>query len=108
MQDPDHVMLCLLPETAPSDISHKIQQKLIEAYCLENHVLVVKVKNPEKLAFLLNKPVATKTEKDNPVTSPSVDSSCLLIEWPPKVQNSKQELRLMELIWSNQVVELPI
>ena len=38
-------MLCVLPTVDASDLSINIQHKLIEAYCWENSVNVVKVRN---------------------------------------------------------------
>ena len=40
---PEQVMLCVLPLVDPSDLGMNIQHKLIEAYCWENSVNVVKV-----------------------------------------------------------------
>ena len=37
-------MLCVLPTVDASDLSINIQHKLIEAYCWENSVNVVKVR----------------------------------------------------------------
>ncbi|KAK3606120.1 hypothetical protein CHS0354_010743 [Potamilus streckersoni] len=50
---PDCVKLCLLPVTTTSNISVHIQHKLIEAYCWENEISIIKVTNAEKLAQYL-------------------------------------------------------
>jgi len=42
-EDPYRIMVCLLPVTAPTEVAMSIQHKLIEAYCLENDIQVVKV-----------------------------------------------------------------
>lgn len=106
--DPDHVMLCLLPEATPDDIATSIQHKLIEAYCLENDIQVVKINNCEKFIELLsNKAPEQKTVNDNPVMSPSVDCSCVLVGWPPKERSNKHENRLMEQLWPNEIIDLP-
>ena len=42
-QEPESVMLCLLPGGTSDDISVSIQHKLIEAYCWENDINVIKV-----------------------------------------------------------------
>lgn len=106
---PDHVMLCLLPGSTPHDIVSSIQRKLIEAYCLENDILVVKVNNCEKLCSLLeNDAVQQKSINDNPVTTPSVDCSCVLVGWPPKENNNKHEHHLLEKLWNNQTIVLPV
>ena len=41
---PEQVMLCVLPSVDPNDLSLNIHHKLIEAYCWENSVNVVKVR----------------------------------------------------------------
>ncbi|KAL3869251.1 hypothetical protein ACJMK2_041957 [Sinanodonta woodiana] len=40
---PDCVKMCLLPVTNTSNISVHIQHKLIEAYCWENEISIIKV-----------------------------------------------------------------
>lgn len=42
-KNPDNAMVCILPAVAPNLISISIQHKLIEAYCLENSIQVLKV-----------------------------------------------------------------
>ena len=42
-QEPESVMLCLLPGGTSDDISVAIQHTLIEAYCWENDINVIKV-----------------------------------------------------------------
>jgi len=42
-RDPDRVMLCLLPETIEQNVSIRIQHTLMEAYCRENGIPVIKV-----------------------------------------------------------------
>ncbi|KAK3606119.1 hypothetical protein CHS0354_010742 [Potamilus streckersoni] len=50
---PDCVKLCLLPVINTSNISVHIQHKLIEAYCWENEISIIKIINAEKLAQYL-------------------------------------------------------
>lgn len=41
---PDDIALCLLPEVVDTDdVTANIQHKLVEAYCWENEIEVVKV-----------------------------------------------------------------
>lgn len=106
---PELVMLCLLPEATPNDIQMSIHHKLIEAYCLENDIHVVKIINCEKFAEILgNQSAQQKSANDNPITSPSPDCSCVLIGWPPKEKVNKHENHLMEKIWHNQIIDLPV
>ncbi|WAR24728.1 GA45A-like protein [Mya arenaria] len=105
---PEEVMVCVLPETAPADITTSMQHKLIEAYCLENDIQVIKIKNSEKMGILLNKDAQLKSEMDNPVTTPTLDTSCVLVEWPPKPHINKHEHRLLDFIWSKQVTQLDL
>ena len=42
-QEPEMIMLCLLPGDSSGDITVSIQHKLIEAYCWENDIIVIKV-----------------------------------------------------------------
>ena len=44
-RSPDTVMLCILPEDASSDVALHIHFTLIEAFCWENDIRVVKVFN---------------------------------------------------------------
>jgi len=64
--------------------------------------------NCEKLNHLLNSSSGQQSENKQPVTAPSLDTSCVLVEWPPKTHKNKHEDRLLDLIWPNQVVVLPI
>ncbi|KAL4236767.1 Growth arrest and DNA damage-inducible protein GADD45 alpha [Mactra antiquata] len=105
----DNVMLCLLPGTSPNDFAMNFQHKLIEAFCLENDILVLKINNVEKLYTLLEeKSPSQKTANDNPVTTPSMDCSCLLVNWPPKMDKNKHENKLIEETWHNQLIEFPV
>lgn len=42
-RSPDSVMLCVLPEDASNDVALHIHFTLIEAFCWENDIRVVKV-----------------------------------------------------------------
>ncbi|VDI01786.1 Hypothetical predicted protein [Mytilus galloprovincialis] len=41
---PETVRLCLLPEMAETDVTVQIHHKLVEAFCWENDIEVVKVR----------------------------------------------------------------
>ncbi|KAK3606122.1 hypothetical protein CHS0354_010747 [Potamilus streckersoni] len=51
--NPDCVKMCVLPMSKTKDISIHIQHKLIEAYCWENEIPIIKVMNAEKLSHYL-------------------------------------------------------
>ena len=44
-RNPDGVMLCVLPENTVDDVTLHIHFTLIEAYCWENDIRVIKVRN---------------------------------------------------------------
>lgn len=50
--DLDDVMLCVLPETSPDDVTNHMHSILIEAFCVENDVRVVKIDCAAKLRLL--------------------------------------------------------
>lgn len=77
-KSPDSVMLCILPEDASSDVALHIHLTLIEAFCWENDIRVVKVDSVEKIEKLL-KETAADLEDDDFTSWPSADYNCLLI-----------------------------
>ncbi|KAK3604493.1 hypothetical protein CHS0354_001173 [Potamilus streckersoni] len=110
--DPDKVRLCILPVTSSTDVAIHIQHKLIEAYCWENEIQLLKVDSAEKLSVILNSGDNKKHQKSKkamPVTTASVDCSCVLVTFPPKGARHKDDesYAFMEHIWSHQVIELP-
>lgn len=108
-QEPESVMLCLLPGGTSDDISVSIQHKLIEAYCWENDINVIKVDCTDKFNELVNgKATDQKTVKKSPVTSPSYDCTCVLVEFPLKGKVNTHETRLLDQQWPHQVIQLPI
>ncbi|XP_063431153.1 growth arrest and DNA damage-inducible protein GADD45 gamma-like [Mytilus trossulus] len=69
---PDDIALCLLPEVVDTDdVTANIQHKLVEAYCWENEIEVVKVDNFLKVGKMVR---TDKTEEDNK------DVGCVLIQ----------------------------
>ena len=46
-RNPDGVMLCVLPENAVDDVTLHIHFTLIEAYCWENDIRVIKVRTKD-------------------------------------------------------------
>ena len=43
--DPFNVMVCVIPATGPDDVSGIIQRTLIEAFCHEYHIRLIKVRS---------------------------------------------------------------
>ncbi|KAK3604491.1 hypothetical protein CHS0354_001171 [Potamilus streckersoni] len=110
--DPDKVRLCILPVTSSTDVAIHIQHKLIEAYCWENEIQLLKVDSVEKLSAILNsggKKMHQKSTNAMPVTTASVDCSCVLVTFSPKDARHKDDesYAFMEHILSHQVIELP-
>ncbi|KAK3604490.1 hypothetical protein CHS0354_001169 [Potamilus streckersoni] len=110
--DPEKVRLCILPVSASTDVSVRIQHKLIEAYCWENEIQLLKVDSVEKLSAILNsgeKKMHQKSTNAMPVTTASVDCSCVLVTFSPKDARHKDDesYAFMEHILSHQVIELP-
>ncbi|XP_071118906.1 growth arrest and DNA damage-inducible protein GADD45 gamma-like [Haliotis cracherodii] len=73
--NPDNVMLCILPDASDHcDVTVHIQHTLIQAFCWENDIQMIKVDSVDKLAVLLN----VKSTNDA-VCGPV---SCALIQFP--------------------------
>ncbi|KAL3869249.1 hypothetical protein ACJMK2_041956 [Sinanodonta woodiana] len=109
---PDKVRLCVLPVSASTDVSVHIQHKLIEAYCWENEIPLLKVGSAEKLSAILHlgeKKIHQKSKKATPVTRASVDCSCVLVTNPTKHKTGEVDVNysLFEDIWPQRVIELP-
>ena len=104
---PEKVTLCILPEvTGETDVSVLIQHKLIEAYCLENDIPVIKVSGLSGL----EKVVQVSNDQNNNAT----DLSCLLIQ--DKEEMEECEKMLSKYYWGliednidpHPVIELPV
>ncbi|OWF48865.1 Growth arrest and DNA damage-inducible protein GADD45 beta [Mizuhopecten yessoensis] len=79
---PDQVMLCILPDSGPGhDVTIDIEHTLIEAYCWENDVRVLKVGNAHVLNKVFNNDVSLREmKKVSRQQSQGVDFSCLLVK----------------------------
>ncbi|KAK6178882.1 hypothetical protein SNE40_011368 [Patella caerulea] len=108
---PENVMLCVLPEAGSENISVHIQHTLIEAFCWENDIRILKVKTSFN----------SKSAVDNspsilcrPISIPN-DTSCMLIEYPKGPLSSADD-KLADFydamisgdIYPKPVIELPI
>ncbi|WAR24004.1 GA45A-like protein [Mya arenaria] len=97
--EPDHVFLCILPETADRITSVRIQHKLMEAYCRENGIPVIKLEIKTAISEMLKQvKVAAKNNHTHPrlerKTSNPRDFNCFLVTDPDVM--SSDELRVQK------------
>jgi growth arrest and DNA-damage-inducible protein len=90
-KSPDSVMMCILPEDSSSDVTLHIHFTLIEAFCWENDIRIIKVDSVDKLRKLLS------VDKDDEMTDPrwpptSLDYNCVLIEYPQQKLSVDEEI----------------
>jgi len=90
--DPYNVMLCVLPTSAGvSNMSLDIHHMLIEAFCREYDIRLVRVDSMTKMAEVVKgRPQST----DNGVKltrSPSTDTSCLIMQYPEEGTSAEEE-----------------
>lgn len=87
-RDPDNVMLCILPNNDTNDVTLHIHYTLIEAFCWENEIRLIKVDSAEKLAKLLGEKKPSRPLNDNDIASGRItrnstaDFNCILVEYP--------------------------
>lgn len=76
--DPDSVVLCLLAidEEEEDDIALQIHFTLIQSFCCDNDINIVRVSGMQRLAQLLGEPVETQG------TTEARDLHCLLVTNP--------------------------
>lgn len=77
-RDTERVMVVILPDAKVKDAALRIQHTLIEAFCRENDVRVLKVDCAKKISTIFTSS-ATKHQKDRCFTS---DFSCILVTRP--------------------------
>lgn len=108
--NPDNVSLCILPDVNPTvDVTVHIQHKLIEAYCWENDIPVLKVDSMEKLTSLC------KTKTGNEMNSVDTsDLSCILIEYPQTGTDTDETISkfynniLINDVYPRPIIDLPV
>ncbi|XP_013406087.1 growth arrest and DNA damage-inducible protein GADD45 alpha-like [Lingula anatina] len=104
----DHVMLCILAADTLDDLELSIHFTLLEAYCWENDIRVIKVDSATKLWRLLfddNLPA----NANNYVAGCSDDLralDCVLIEFP-KENKSDADARVLDFCKANENVDQP-
>ena len=72
------VMLCLLPESVNGDVSLHIHFTLLEAFCWENDIRVIKVDNVHKLGVAMQSGDDSEVAEQRKLSAQ--DYSCVLIE----------------------------
>ncbi|ELT98133.1 hypothetical protein CAPTEDRAFT_207799 [Capitella teleta] len=77
---PGEVMLCVVPVDASADVTLHIHLTLIEAFCWENDIRLIKVDSSSNL-----RDIVTKSADSKRMGSGSADDfNCLLVEFPPR------------------------
>ncbi|GFS25459.1 growth arrest and DNA damage-inducible protein GADD45 gamma-like [Elysia marginata] len=83
-KDPETVMLCVLPEDS-CNVAANIHQMLIEAFCRENFIPMMKTSEPQKMNSLIN-----QLKGGN-----EIDATCILLQ-NAKLGPSKQDEALCQ------------
>lgn len=107
--NPGNVMLCVLAENGDMsrDVAYNIHTTLLEAFCLENDIWMIKVDSSRKLCSLL------MPDDDAGHMTCMDDSPCLLVEFSPVdgVTMAEEDLisfcRLTSDISPQPIIELP-
>lgn len=73
---PESIILCVLPDDKCDDVTMQIHFSLIEAFCLENDILVIKVDSAAKLEKLYR---TVRLCRDDDGNWPS-DFNCMIVE----------------------------
>lgn len=107
---PDNVTLCVLPSVNPHlDVTVDIQHKLIEAYCWENGISVLKVDSKQKLETLFE----SKSNNDSYGCTCS-DLTCLLVETSPTALSEEEYITefcdgvINNNVYPRPVIDLPV
>ncbi|KAG8507933.1 Growth arrest and DNA damage-inducible protein GADD45 alpha [Galemys pyrenaicus] len=98
--DPDNVVLCLLAadEDDDRDVALQIHFTLIQAFCCENDINILRVSNPGRLAeLLLLEPNASPAASEGAQQPP--DLHCVLVtvregDWSPARKCTRAKCRL--------------
>ncbi|XP_048763547.1 growth arrest and DNA damage-inducible protein GADD45 alpha-like isoform X2 [Ostrea edulis] len=101
-EEADNVALCLLLENKSDDVLISIQHKLVEAYCWENDIPLLKVDSEDKVRHIL----ASKGEQNN--NEPD-DLSCILVKNADKMSSSESMLAdFFDYIMKNEIEPFPV
>eukprot|EP00918_Siedleckia_nematoides_P083680 GHVU01183436.1.p1 GENE.GHVU01183436.1~~GHVU01183436.1.p1 ORF type:complete len:149 (-),score=19.93 GHVU01183436.1:1511-1957(-) len=93
--NPEEVMLCILPSGEEKDITLHIHFTLIEAFCWENSISLLKVDSATKLAKLLaDSNNGSLPANDNYIAANRVartDFNCVLVRYPVESCSEAEE-----------------
>lgn len=92
--EPYNVMMCVMPAAEPDDVSAIIQRTLIEAFCHEYQIRLIKVDSTTKLHCVLQgrtSPLGPNQLPPTPRTATPDDVSCVLIQYPVSGDESSLE-----------------
>lgn len=82
-RSPECVMVCILPASVPShDVTFHIQQTLVEAFCVEHAIPILKIGDLEKLAVIFAGRKDVANSLDNNQDEGEGDLTCLLVQVP--------------------------
>lgn len=74
-------MVCILPASVPShDVTFHIQQTLVEAFCVEHAIPILKIGDLEKLAVIFAGRKDVANSLDNNQDEGEGDLTCLLVQ----------------------------
>lgn len=114
--DPDDVMLCVLPSYSGAEATLHIHLTLIEAFCLEVGIQVVKVDDVESLRKLLSskfeRSISRRSEDEDDTEDAyeddveRMDYNCLLVEFPDGSLSPSEE-KLLDYCTYHVDEELP-
>ncbi|KAK6188274.1 hypothetical protein SNE40_004486 [Patella caerulea] len=106
----DNVMLCVLPDAGSENISVNIQHTLIEAFCRENDIKILKIDSFSKILVTKGDGYYGK-HINNDYKTVTSDLSCLLIEYPNEKLSRVDEVILQyhqKLLQTNKHSTKPI
>ncbi|XP_066996437.1 growth arrest and DNA damage-inducible protein GADD45 gamma [Anabrus simplex] len=85
--DPDRALFCILSQSGPGDTARHIHTVLLQAFCYENDIHILKVDSAERVNELVH----------GKGKHPRIDSSCLLVHQPGGSRDAENsELLLTE------------
>lgn len=104
----DNIMACILADYGPlEDVTISIEHILLEAFCMENDIKVIKVDSSKKIKKFLS-----TLQKNNKYTERSGDYTCMLIKHPKEADEKSLDnlIKFDKLhdIWGWHVIEFPV
>jgi len=108
-RNPQDVAFCVLPQNHLNDVERHINHMLMEAFCHENDICILKVDCEEKLAELV---LTENTSEDTGNGLHQKDFSCILVQaWNSEEKNYDVDklicLQEMQGICNQSIIELP-